>query len=56
MSFTGHLSEYRLVDSVWTWLLSDAKFEVTPPDGQTVTVHSPKCKIVAMKMYSRDEQ
>ena len=24
MSFTGHLSEYRLVDSVWTWLLSDA--------------------------------
>jgi transcription initiation factor TFIIA small subunit len=48
--FDGHLEEYRLVDSVWTWVLTDATLKF---DGRTV--RSPRVKIVATKAYEQQE-
>jgi len=46
LSFSGHLEEYRLVDNVWTWVLTDASLKFGNRN-----VHSPRVKIVAMKIY-----
>ena len=55
MRFTGHLDDYRLVDQVWTWNLSASSFVFTDSDGQSVTVHSPKVKVIAMKNYEQGD-
>lgn len=50
LSFSGHLDEYRLVDNVWTWVLTNASLSFG-----SRTLRTPRLKIVAMKDYEREQ-
>jgi transcription initiation factor TFIIA small subunit len=50
LQFSGHLEEYRLVDNVWTWLLTNVSLTF----GER-TVRTARLKVVAMKAYEQNE-
>jgi transcription initiation factor TFIIA small subunit len=50
LKFNGHLDEYRLVDNVWTWLLTNVSLTFGAR-----TVRTPRLKVVAMKAYEPNQ-